>query len=158
MLEGEFPVSEWKDCDDALTAAAAAARELRAISAERLADFLDFYANRIEKNAAALATKAHEETGLAVAPRFKDVELPRPTTQLRQGAAAAREGSWTNAVMSGWIIFELRFMRLLSYPPSFSRIAPESSPLDEHPRVHPAGLRRLGRRSFVTGTLRVQVY
>ena len=98
-LEGDYPISEWKDCDDALTAAAAAARELRGVSSERLADFLDLYANRIEKNAAALFAKAHEETGLAIAPRLKDVELPRTTTQLRQGAAAAREGSWTNAMI-----------------------------------------------------------
>jgi len=91
-LEGDYPISEWKDCDDALTAAAAAARELRGVSSERLADFLDLYANRIEKDAAALFAKAHEETGLAIAPRLKDVELPRTTTQLRQGAAAAREG------------------------------------------------------------------
>ena len=43
--------------------------------------------------------KANEETGLAIAPRLKDVELPRTTTQLRQAAAAAREGSWTQAVI-----------------------------------------------------------
>jgi 2,5-dioxopentanoate dehydrogenase len=99
MLEGEFPVSEWQDCDDALTAAAAAAKELRTEPAEKLATFLDLYAKKIEENATALVERAHAETGLAVAPRLKDVELPRTTTQMRQGAAAAREQSWTRAVI-----------------------------------------------------------
>jgi NADP-dependent aldehyde dehydrogenase len=98
-LEGEFPVSEWQDCEDALNAAAAVARELRAAPAERLADFLDLYAKKIEENAAALVSIANAETGLAASPRLRDVELPRTTTQLRQGAAAAREGSWTQAVI-----------------------------------------------------------
>jgi 2,5-dioxopentanoate dehydrogenase len=98
-LDGEFPVSEWQDCDDVLTAAATAARELRTVPAEKLADFLDRYAKKIEENASALVERAHEETGLPVAPRLRDVELPRTATQLRQGAAAAREGSWTRAVI-----------------------------------------------------------
>lgn len=98
-VEGEFPISEWQDCDDALNAAAAAAVELRSVPAERLAEFLDLYAKKIEDNAAALVSKANAETGLPIVPRLKDVELPRTTTQLRQGAAAAREGSWTQAVI-----------------------------------------------------------
>jgi len=99
MLEGEFPVSGWQDCEDALHAAAVVARELRTVSAERLADFLNLYAKKIEENATALVSKANAETGLAAVPRLRDVELPRTTTQLRQGAAAAREGSWTQAVI-----------------------------------------------------------
>jgi alpha-ketoglutaric semialdehyde dehydrogenase len=99
MLEEEFPVSEWQDCDDALNAAAAVAKELRAVSADKLADFLELYAKKIEENATAIVSKAHSETGLAATPRLKDVELPRTTTQLRQGAAAAREGSWAQAVI-----------------------------------------------------------
>jgi len=98
-LEGEFPVSEWKDCDDALTAAAGAAKQLRTVPAERLADFLELYAKKIEENAPALVERANAETGLAIAPRLKDNELPRTATQLRQGAAAAREGSWTHATI-----------------------------------------------------------
>jgi NADP-dependent aldehyde dehydrogenase len=98
-LEGEFPVSEWQDCEDALNAAAAVAVELRKVSAEKLAEFLDLYATTIEENAAALVSMANAETGLAAVPRLRDVELPRTTTQLRQGAAAAREGSWTQAVI-----------------------------------------------------------
>src|SRR5690606_6104072 len=41
-----------------------------------------------------LAEVAHQETALPVAPRLAEVELPRTTGQLRQAAAAAREGSW----------------------------------------------------------------
>ena len=98
-LEGEFPVSEWQDCDAALAAAAAIAKELRSVPAEKLANFLELYAKKIEENAAALVEKANAETGLPVTPRLKDNELPRTATQLRQGAAAAREGSWTRAVI-----------------------------------------------------------
>jgi NADP-dependent aldehyde dehydrogenase len=98
-LEGEFPVSEWADCDDALTAAAAAARRLRTVPAETLATFLELYAKKIEENATALVERAHAETGLPIAPRLRDGELPRTVTQLRQGAAAAREGSWAHAVI-----------------------------------------------------------
>jgi NADP-dependent aldehyde dehydrogenase len=98
-LEGVFPISEWHDCDDALNAAVAVAGELRTAPAERLADFLDLFAKKIEENMTALVSKANAETGLAAVPRLRDVELPRTTTQLRQGAAAAREGSWTQAVI-----------------------------------------------------------
>ena len=35
----------------------------------------------------------------ARAPRLRDVELPRTTNQLRQAAAAAREGSWAQATI-----------------------------------------------------------
>jgi NADP-dependent aldehyde dehydrogenase len=98
-LEGEFPVSEWPDCDDALTAAAAAAKELRTVPAENIANFLELYAKKIEENAAALVERAHAETGLPIAPRLRDAELPRTVTQLRQGAAAAREGSWAHAII-----------------------------------------------------------
>jgi NADP-dependent aldehyde dehydrogenase len=89
-----FPVSSWADCDAALTAADSAAASLRPTSAERLADFLDGYARRIEDRADELVETAHAETALPKAPRLANVELPRTTNQLRQAAAAAREGSW----------------------------------------------------------------
>jgi NADP-dependent aldehyde dehydrogenase len=98
-LAVEFPVSDWKDCDDALNAATAAAKSLRLASPEKLASFLDRFAKKIEESATAIVEKANEETGLAIVPRLKDIELPRTTTQLRQAAAAAREGSWTQAVI-----------------------------------------------------------
>ena len=98
-LEGEFPVSSWQDCEDALSAAASAAIALRSAPAEQIATFLEGYAANIESRAEALCARANAETGLPVTPRLRDVELPRTTTQLRQGAAAAREGSWQCAVL-----------------------------------------------------------
>jgi 2,5-dioxopentanoate dehydrogenase len=98
-LDATYPVSGWEDCDAALAAAAGAAKELRGVPAERLAEFLELYAAEIEKHAEALVAIAHAETGLPVAPRLRDVELPRTMPQLRQGAAAAREGSWAKAVI-----------------------------------------------------------
>jgi NADP-dependent aldehyde dehydrogenase len=98
-LDTVFPVSGWEDCEAALVAAVEAAKELRCVSAERLAEFLELYAGELEKHAEALVAIAHAETGLPASPRLREVELPRMTTQLRQGAAAAREGSWTSAVI-----------------------------------------------------------
>jgi 2,5-dioxopentanoate dehydrogenase len=93
-LPDEFPISTWADCDAALDAAAEAARALRSTAPEQIAAFLDRFAERIEMRAAELVDAAHAETGLARKPRLADVELPRTTSQLRQGAAAAIEGSW----------------------------------------------------------------
>ncbi len=89
-----YPVSSWKDCDDALDAAAEAAEALRGTPTDRIADFLDNYAERIEQRSDELIEIAHAETALPISPRLADVELPRTTNQLRQAAAAARDGSW----------------------------------------------------------------
>ncbi len=93
-LPDQYPISDWADCDAALTAAMAAAGELRTISVEKIAAFLTKFAERIEKRAAELVEMAHQESGLPKAPRLGDVELPRTTGQLRQAAAAVLEGSW----------------------------------------------------------------
>ena len=93
-LPRTFPVSSWKDCDAALTAAVGAAHDLEKVSATQIAAFLEAYAGEIEKVADALSASANEETGLAVKPRLREVELPRTTDQLRQAARAARDGSW----------------------------------------------------------------
>jgi alpha-ketoglutaric semialdehyde dehydrogenase len=93
-LPGEYPISDWADCDGALAAATAAAAVLRASPPDRIAAFLEAYAGRIEARKAEIVDVAHAETGLPKAPRLADVELPRTTGQLRQAAAAAREGSW----------------------------------------------------------------
>jgi len=98
-LEPSFPVSGWEDCDEALHAAAAAAEILRTMRPERLADFLDRFAQRIEARAEELVATAHLETGLPVSPRLRDAELPRTTFQLREAARAAREGSWRLATI-----------------------------------------------------------
>lgn len=92
-LVGEYPVSDWADCDAALDAAAAAADAMRS-DAGRCADFLEGFATRIERAKDALVEAAHAETALPKSPRLADGELPRTTGQLRQAAAAARQGAW----------------------------------------------------------------
>jgi NADP-dependent aldehyde dehydrogenase len=93
-LPNSYPISAWDDCDAALTAAAQAAAELRTLPAEKLAEFLEKFASRIEARKDEFVKVANLESGLPVAPRLADVEFPRTTSQLRQAAAAAREGSW----------------------------------------------------------------
>lgn len=100
-LPERYPVSSWTDCDTALTAAALAATELRAAPEERLGAFLDDYAARIEAQAERLVALANAETGLPATPRLATVELPRTTSQLRQAAVAARDGSWKMATIDG---------------------------------------------------------
>ena len=95
----DWPVSAWPDVDAALDAAGAAARGLAALADEARAAFLDRYAARLEARAGDLVAAAHAETGLAARPRLADVELPRTLDQLRQAAAAAREGTWRMAMI-----------------------------------------------------------
>lgn len=99
VLPDEYPISSWQDCDEALDAAAIAAEALRRVPAEKIADFLERFAARIEQRKDELVDLAHRETGLPRAPRLADVELPRTTNQLRQAAAAARDRSWTMATL-----------------------------------------------------------
>ncbi|MBL8849664.1 MAG: aldehyde dehydrogenase family protein [Planctomycetaceae bacterium] len=98
-LDEDYPVSPWSEVDAALTAAAAAFETVRDWPGERFAAFLDAFAAGIEANAAAIVAMANLETGLPVEPRLKNVELPRTVSQLRQAAAAAREGSWALATI-----------------------------------------------------------
>lgn len=93
-IEGEYPISSWAEIEAAINAAAAAATIVRSWPGERFAAFLERYAELIEGRAADLIAIANAETGLPVEPRLKVAELPRTTNQLRQAAAAAREGSW----------------------------------------------------------------
>ena len=93
-LPDEYPISSWKDCDEALTAAAKAAEILRRTPPEKIAQFLNKFADRLDARNAELSQMANLETALPVAPRLAEVELPRTTGQLRQAAAAALEGSW----------------------------------------------------------------
>jgi NADP-dependent aldehyde dehydrogenase len=93
-LSPEFPVSGWKDCERALNAAVAAASELRKLPAARIADFLNAFADQIERHRDELVEIAFAETGLAKSPRLAEVELPRTSNQLRAAAEACRSGSW----------------------------------------------------------------
>ena len=89
-----WPESGWSDIEAALEAAVAAAAALANLPGSRIADFLERYADRLAARGDELVAVAHEETALAVKPRLTDVELPRTLDQLRQAAAAAREGTW----------------------------------------------------------------
>lgn len=95
-LAPQYPISDWSDCDQALTAAVEAAESLRRLPAEQIGGFLARYAERIEQRKEEFVEQAHLETALPKAPRLADVELPRTTNQLRLAANAAREGSWSN--------------------------------------------------------------
>jgi len=98
-LADAYPVSTWEDCNRALDAATAAFDALRSMRGERVAAFLEQYADLIEKRAAELVEMAHAETALPKSPRLADVELPRTSGQLRQAAQAARDSSWTTATL-----------------------------------------------------------
>ena len=99
LLPIEFPVSHWEDCDAALDAAVEASQQLRQIPAEKIAEFLDCYADRIEAIKDALVDAAFAETGLAKSPRLADVELHRTSNQLRAAAEACRTGNWAMATI-----------------------------------------------------------
>jgi NADP-dependent aldehyde dehydrogenase len=98
-LADEYPVSGWPDCDDALAAAAEAFQVLREVPGETLAGFLEAYAVRLERRRDEVTRIANLETALPITPRLADAELPRTTNQLRQAAAAARDGSWRLATI-----------------------------------------------------------
>ncbi|TWU41976.1 aldehyde dehydrogenase (NADP(+)) [Novipirellula artificiosorum] len=98
-LEATFPVSEWADCDEALDAAAGAARELRRLPRSSIAAFLNGYADRIDAAKETLVEAAFAETGLARSPRLADVELPRTSNQLRAAAVACLRGDWAHATI-----------------------------------------------------------
>ena len=94
-----WPVSSWSDVDAALDAAGATAAELARLPGERIAVFLERYAERLAARGQELVAVSHAETGLAIEPRLANVELPRTLTLLRQAAAAAREGTWRMAMI-----------------------------------------------------------
>ena len=83
----------------ALESAAAAFKTVRRWPGDRFASFLEAYADGIEAEADAIVTAANRETALPVEPRLKGGELPRTTDQIRQAAAAARDGSWRQATI-----------------------------------------------------------
>ncbi len=98
-LPGDYPVSPWSEVEEAINAAARAAEIVRGWSGSRFAEFLEEYVKRVEQRAPELIAMANLETGLPVVPRLQDVEMPRTTNQLRQGAKAARDGSWVEATI-----------------------------------------------------------
>jgi NADP-dependent aldehyde dehydrogenase len=105
----EYPISTWRQCEVALDAARRAFEELRTTPPEQIARFLDAYAALIDERADALCAMAHAETALPVKPRLRDVELPRTVNQLRQAAAAARDGSWSMPTIDSKLNIRSRF-------------------------------------------------
>jgi len=98
-LPDVYPVSPLSEIEAAVQSAARAAREVSHWPGERFARFLERYAERIESRAAELVSLANQETALPAEPRLARAELPRTTSQLRQAAAAAREGSWLRPII-----------------------------------------------------------
>jgi 2,5-dioxopentanoate dehydrogenase len=94
-LPEQYPVSGWDEVEVALRAGARAVEQLRSVSPDTIAGFLEDFADRIESQREELVDLAYHETGLPKEPRLNSVELPRTTDQLRQAARAARERSWT---------------------------------------------------------------
>jgi 2,5-dioxopentanoate dehydrogenase len=92
----DYPVSRFSDVEAALKAGQEAADALQHMSRTIIADFLDRYADRVDARKDELSAMANAETALPVAPRLADVELPRTTNQMRLGAKAIREGSWSH--------------------------------------------------------------
>src|ERR1700722_5650670 len=93
-----YPISSREEMEEAVKAASEAALILRNTSGEKIAEFLEAFAAGIEQRSGELVEMAHAESGLAKAPRLKDVELPRTTNQLRQAANAARQGTWRRPI------------------------------------------------------------
>jgi len=98
-IGAEFPVNGAADVEAAIATAAAVADELARTPPERIAAFLDAYADGIERDAEALVALAHAETALPAETRLAKVELPRTSGQLRQAACAVRDFSWTQPVI-----------------------------------------------------------
>jgi NADP-dependent aldehyde dehydrogenase len=98
-LPEEYPVSSAADVEAALQAAHEAIVELRSLTPDHIADFLERYASNVEACADALVEMAYAETALPREPRLRTTELPRTVNQLRQAAAAARSRSWCHATI-----------------------------------------------------------
>lgn len=94
-----FPVCGAADVEAALSAAVAVADALAAAAPERIAAFLDRYADAIDADADQLVALAHAETALPAPTRLRGNELPRTSGQLRQAAKAVRGYRWTQPVI-----------------------------------------------------------
>ncbi len=95
----EFPRNGAADLEETIAAAADAAPALAATGPERIAAFLEGYADAIEADAGELADLAQSETALPAPTRLRGNELPRTCNQLRQAARAARDYAWTQPVI-----------------------------------------------------------
>jgi len=94
-----YPVSSVSDVDQAVKIGAEASEQLLPVSANKIAQFLDLYADRIEARRDEIVEMAHLETAYPKETRLDGIELPRTTNQLRQAAKSARDRSWTQPVI-----------------------------------------------------------
>lgn len=94
-----YPISGTEDIDDILQAGKKAADELKSVSHDKIAEFLELYAVKIEEHADELIEIANIETALPKEPRLGTIEIPRTTGQLRKAASAVKSLSWCNAVI-----------------------------------------------------------
>lgn len=99
LLPEQYPISTWADCEQVLNAASQAAEELKQLPTEKIAHFLEVYADEMDRNLEVLSQIAHRETALPVEPRLLKVEGPRTSGQLRQAAKAVREASWRSPII-----------------------------------------------------------
>lgn len=95
----KYPISPRDELAALATAGKRAAVALRGVAPARLGEFLERCAAEIEKDADAIAARAARETGLALRPRLREVEMARTLNQLRQAAACARDRSWAPLVV-----------------------------------------------------------
>jgi 2,5-dioxopentanoate dehydrogenase len=98
-LAEQYPLSSLEEVHLVLQAGQEASAELWSVPAEKLARFLEGYADNIEASSERLVEIANLETALPAEPRLRSVELPRTTDQLRQAASAVRDGSWRRATI-----------------------------------------------------------
>lgn len=94
------PISEWDTVDSALEYAWRAHADLLACDLDYITGFLETLADHIEAGCDEIVAVAHRETGLEIAPRLTNVELPRTIDQLRQAAHHARRREWTRPTIS----------------------------------------------------------
>ncbi len=98
-LPESYPVSCLEEVKEVIEAGKQAADSLRLISPEKVANFLEKFAENIEAHADKLVEFANIETALPKEPRLRSGELPRTTNQLRQAAEATRERSWSHVTI-----------------------------------------------------------
>jgi NADP-dependent aldehyde dehydrogenase len=94
-LPDSYPISNWEDIETALRAASETFEQFSAVGVDRIASFLERFADRIEARRGEIVAMANLETAYPIEPRLNTAELPRTTDQLRQAAAAARDRGWT---------------------------------------------------------------
>jgi NADP-dependent aldehyde dehydrogenase len=94
-----YPVSSWSDLELALEESQRVVPELARTSPEKIAAFINLFADLLENNRERIIARAHLETALPVEPRLKSTEFPRMVNQLRQAAAACEERSWCQATI-----------------------------------------------------------